>query len=73
METRIDIAPSSRDVNFICEWRFSRELPRLGIRRWRIFPVGMGMKEKVPPREVWGWGRDFIPRPAETPSPKTLL
>jgi hypothetical protein len=21
----------------------------------------MGMKEKVPPKEVWGW--DFIPRP----------
>ncbi|MCI59544.1 hypothetical protein A2U01_0080799, partial [Trifolium medium] len=28
----------------------------------------MGMEEKVPPREAWRWGKDFIPRPVETPS-----
>jgi hypothetical protein len=35
-----------------------------------FFSVGMGMKEKIPPKEVWGWY--FILRPAESPSPKTI-
>jgi hypothetical protein len=30
------------------------------------------MEEKVPPKKVWGWGRYFILRAAETPSPKTI-
>jgi hypothetical protein len=43
---------------------------------WRFddgefFPVGM--EEKVSPKEVWGWGRYFTPRPAENPSTKALL
>jgi hypothetical protein len=33
----------------------------------------VGMEEKIIPKEVWGWGRLFIPRPIETMSPKTLL
>jgi hypothetical protein len=50
--------------------------PRGDCPVWRsevgeFFPVGMGMEEKVPPKEVWGWGWYFILRPAETPSPKT--
>jgi hypothetical protein len=29
---------------------------------------GEGMGEKVSPREIWGWRRDFILRSAEMPS-----
>jgi hypothetical protein len=38
-----------------------------------FFLLGIGMEEKVPPEEVWGWGRYFTPLPVETPSLKTLL
>jgi hypothetical protein len=49
--------------------------PRGNCPVWRfkvgkIFPVGM--EEKVPPKKIWEWGRYFILRPAETPSPKTI-
>ncbi|MCI95769.1 hypothetical protein A2U01_0117068, partial [Trifolium medium] len=40
------------------------DCPVWGPENGEFFPVGMGMEDKVPPREVWGWGRDFIPRPA---------
>jgi hypothetical protein len=28
-----------------------------------FFPVEMGMEEKVPLKEVWGWGRYFTLHP----------
>jgi hypothetical protein len=31
------------------------------------------MEEKVPSIKDWGGGSDFIPCPAKTPSPKTLI
>jgi hypothetical protein len=36
-----------------------------------FFPVGI--YEKVPPKEVWGWRRYFTPHPTESPSLKNLL
>jgi hypothetical protein len=32
----------------------------------------MEMEEKIPPKEVWGWGWYFIICPAETASLKTI-
>jgi hypothetical protein len=49
-----------------------RDCPVWRCKIGEFFPVGMRMKEKVLPKEVWRWGHYFIIRPAETPSPKTI-
>jgi hypothetical protein len=35
-----------------------------------MFPAGMGIREKVSPKEVKEWGRDFISRPTDVPHKK---
>jgi hypothetical protein len=60
----MSISPANGDAREDCPvWR-----SEVG----EFFSVGMRMEEKVPPKEVWGWGRYFIIRPVETPSPKTI-
>jgi hypothetical protein len=59
----ISISTVNEDQKGDCSvWRFE-----VG----EFFSVGMRMKVKVPPKEVWGWRRYFILRPVETPFPKT--
>jgi hypothetical protein len=44
----------SRDVNFIRKWESPWNCPVWGSKDGEFFPVGMGMKEKIPPKKVWG-------------------
>jgi hypothetical protein len=62
-----------RDVNFLCKGILTKICPVWRFEDEKFFSVGMRMEEKVPPREVWEWGRSFILYPTETPSHRTLL
>ncbi|MCI47557.1 hypothetical protein A2U01_0068799, partial [Trifolium medium] len=49
------------------KWDPRRDCHVWGLEDEEFFPVGMEMEKKVPLERFGGWGRNFIPRPAETP------